>query len=151
MDLTKFATLSSLFALLMVVSAKILIPMNGELISIQLFFVVLAGLVGGNMIGLTAQLIYMMFGFFVPVFYNNEMAQKIRQIKVPVIGLQMDVAKYPDFLAIKLYEDNFIQFTGNKKEMVIDYLQKVKKVIESYGVRCELEGVPSQNVLGKGI
>ena len=33
MDLTKFATLSSLFALLMVVSAKILIPMNDEFIS----------------------------------------------------------------------------------------------------------------------
>jgi hypothetical protein len=63
----------------------------------------------------------------------------------------MDIVKYPEFLCLRLYEDNFIQFTGNKKEMVIDYLQKVKKVIESYGVRCELEGVPSQNVLGKGI
>ncbi len=82
-----------------------------------------------------------------PVFYNNEMAQKIRQIKVPVIGLQMDVAKYPDFLAIKLYEDNFILFEGIKKEMVIDYVDKVKKVIESYGVRCELIGVPSERVL----
>ena len=82
MDLTKFATLSSLFALLMVVSAKILIPMNGELISIQLFFVVLAGLVGGNMIGLTAQLIYMMFGFFVPIFYNNELSKNIQNFVV---------------------------------------------------------------------
>ncbi len=82
-----------------------------------------------------------------PVFYNNEMAQKIKQIKVPVIGLQMDIAKYPDFLAIKLYEDNFIFFEGIKKEMVIDYVDKVKKVIESYGVRCELIGVPSERVL----
>ena len=94
MELTKFATLSSLFALLMVVSAKILIPMNGELISIQLFFVVLAGLVGGNMIGLTAQLIYLMFGFFVPVFYNNELAMvyftqpdHLFQLLYPLIAL----------------------------------------------------------------
>lgn len=62
----------------------------------------------------------------------------------------MDIVKYPDFLCLRLYEDNFIQFTGNKKEMVIDYLQKLK-IIESYGVRCELEGVPSRNVIGKGI
>jgi hypothetical protein len=47
-------------------------------------------------------------------------------------------------------------FTFNKNKKVInqhwgnEYLW-VKKVIESYGVRCELEGVPSQNVLGKGI
>jgi hypothetical protein len=35
--------------------------------------------------------------------------------------------------------------------MVVDYLQRVKKLIESYGVRCELEGVPSQRVLGQGL
>ena len=94
MELTKFATLSSLFALLLVVSAKILIPMNGELISIQLFFVVLAGLVGGSMIGLTAQLIYIMFGFFVPIFYNNELAviyfthpHHLFQLLYPLIAL----------------------------------------------------------------
>jgi hypothetical protein len=46
-----------------------------------------------------------------------------------------------------LYEDNFILFDGVKKEMVIDYVGRVKKVIESYGVRCELIGVPSERVL----
>ena len=61
--------------------------------------------------------------------------------------LLMDVVKYPDFLALRLYEDNFLQFEGTKKEMVIDYVSKVKKLIESYGVRCELEGVPSARVL----
>lgn len=81
-----------------------------------------------------------------PVFYTEEMKKAIRQIKKPNM-LLMDIAKYPDFLAIRLYEDNFIQFDGIKKEIVIDYVNKVKKVIESYGVRCELEGVPSGNIL----
>ena len=61
--------------------------------------------------------------------------------------LLMDVAMYPDFLALRLYEDNFLQFDGSKKEEVIDYVSKVKKLIESYGVRCELEGIPSGRVL----
>lgn len=78
-----------------------------------------------------------------PVFYNEEMKKKIREIKSPTMNLLMDIVQYPDFLAIRLYEDNFIQFDGVKKEMVIDYITKVKKVIESFGVRCELEGVPS--------
>ena len=82
-----------------------------------------------------------------PVFYTKEMAKAVRGIKKPVNNLQMDIVKYPDFLALRLYEDNFIQFTGIKKEMVIDYVDKVKKLIESYGVRCELEGVPSERVL----
>jgi hypothetical protein len=59
----------------------------------------------------------------------------------------MDIVMYPDFLALRLYEDNFLQFDGIKKEMVIDYVGKVKKLIESYGVRCELEGKPSERVL----
>lgn len=81
-----------------------------------------------------------------PVFYNDEMKKKIREIRQPML-LMMDIAMYPDFLAIRLYEDNFLQFDGSKKEEVISYVDKVKKVIESFGVRCELEGVPSARVL----
>jgi hypothetical protein len=82
-----------------------------------------------------------------PVFYTEEMRRKVKEIKNPVFGLMMDIVMYPDFLAIRLYEDNFIQFDGTKKEMVIDYIGRVKKLIESYGVRCELEGSPSERVL----
>lgn len=82
-----------------------------------------------------------------PVFYTPEMAKAIRSITKPSNKLMMDIVKYPEFLALRLYEDNFIQFEGLKKEMVIDYVSKIKKLIESYGVRCELEGVPSEKVL----
>jgi hypothetical protein len=61
--------------------------------------------------------------------------------------LLMDIVIYPDFLALRLYEDNFLQFEGTKKEMVIDYVGKIKRLLESYGVRCELEGKPSERVL----
>ncbi len=82
-----------------------------------------------------------------PVFYTDEMRKRVREIPKPTYDLLMDVVMYPDFLALRLYEDNFLQFDGNKKEMVIDYVSKVKKLIESYGVRCELEGAPSERVL----
>jgi hypothetical protein len=82
-----------------------------------------------------------------PVFYTKEMAQKIREINKPVHDLQMDIVKYPEFLAIRLYEDNFIQYHGTKKEMVIDYIDKVKRTLESFGVRCVLEGKPSERIL----
>jgi len=81
-----------------------------------------------------------------PVFYNDEMKKRVREIPKPML-LLMDIAMYPDFLTVRLYEDNFVQFDGIEKEKVIDYVTKVKKLIESYGVRCELEGVPSERVL----
>ena len=82
-----------------------------------------------------------------PVFYNKEMAKKARQIRKDLPELELDIVQYPDFLAIRLYEDNFIQFSGIKKEIVIDCVDKIKKMIESYGVRCELEGKPSEKLL----
>jgi hypothetical protein len=81
-----------------------------------------------------------------PVFYTAEMKKRVHEIKKPML-LMMDVVQYPDFLALRLYEDNFVQFDGIKKEEAISYVDKVKKLIESYGVRCELEGVPSERVL----
>jgi hypothetical protein len=82
-----------------------------------------------------------------PVFYTPEMAKAIRSVIKPVTNLQMDIVKYPEFLALRLYEDNFIQYDGIKKEMVIEYVSKIKNLLESYGVRCELEGVPSEKIL----
>jgi hypothetical protein len=81
-----------------------------------------------------------------PVFYTEEMKKAVHQVKKPAM-LLMDIVMYPDFLALRLYEDNFLQFDGTKKEMVIDYVTKVKRLLESYGVRCELEGRPSDRVL----
>ena len=37
-----------------------------------------------------------------PVFYTKEMAKKVRELKQPVHGLQMDIVKFPEFLAIRL-------------------------------------------------
>jgi hypothetical protein len=76
-----------------------------------------------------------------PVFYNADMKKKLRELNKPMF-LLMDVVQYPEFLALRLYEDNFIQFDGIEKERVIDYVSKAKKLLESYGVRVELEGKP---------
>lgn len=77
-----------------------------------------------------------------PVFYNKQMAAKIRELKKPAHNLQMDIVKYPEFLAIRLYEDNFAQYDGSIRMQVIEYVEMVKNILESYGVRVELEGKP---------
>jgi biotin transporter BioY len=135
----------------MVVSAKILIPMNGELISIQLFFVVLAGLVGGNMIGLTAQLIYIMFGFFVPVFYNNELAavffthpNHLFQLLCPLIalaigsyisiykGLWLSISHSFLIILIAILVFILMYFGLTDKLALSNYLQKNTAMLISY-------------------
>lgn len=82
-----------------------------------------------------------------PVFYTKEMAKKVRELKSPANNLKMDIVKYPEFIAIRLYEKNFAQYDGSLKIRVIEYVEMVKNIIESYGVRCELEGVPDGRTL----
>jgi hypothetical protein len=77
-----------------------------------------------------------------PVFYNQEMAKKIKALPKPVRGCEMDIVKYPEFLALRLYEDNFSQFDGSNRMKIIEYVEMVKNIVESFGVRCELEGKP---------
>ena len=79
-----------------------------------------------------------------PVFYSKEMALKLRELKKPAHNLQLDIVKYPEFLAIRLYEDNFKQYDGSLKLQIIEYIENVKNIIESFGVRCELEGAPGE-------
>lgn len=75
-----------------------------------------------------------------PVFYTKEMAKRVRELKCPVPDLKMDIVKYPEFLAIRLYESNFAKYDGSHRVKVIEYIEMIKNTIESYGVRCELEG-----------
>jgi hypothetical protein len=42
------------------------------------------------------------------IFYNVEMAKKIREIKKPVKNLKLDVRARPNYLALTIYEENIM-------------------------------------------
>jgi hypothetical protein len=75
------------------------------------------------------------------IFYNVEMAKAIRKIKKPVKSLQLDIKAMPDWIALVVYEENIMQYEIDKRADIMEYLILCKNLIESYGVRCEIEGV----------
>lgn len=76
------------------------------------------------------------------VQYTKQMANDVRKIKKPFPDLIIDIIKYPEFLTIRMYEDNIMKRDINDRVLITDYIGMVRKIIESYGVRCEFEGVP---------
>ena len=76
------------------------------------------------------------------VFYTKQMAGAVRQVKKPFPGILIDIVEYPEFLTIRMYEDNIMSYDINQRVVITDYITLVRKVIESFGVRCEFEGVP---------
>lgn len=74
------------------------------------------------------------------IFYNIEMARKLRQIKKPVKNLVVDVMARPNYLALVVYEENIMQYEIDQRADIMEYLLVARDMIQSYGVRCELEG-----------
>lgn len=69
------------------------------------------------------------------------MARKLRDIKRPVKDLKLDIKAMPEWLALVVYEENVMQYDETRRGDILEYLVICKNLIESYGVRCEIEGV----------
>ena len=74
------------------------------------------------------------------IFYNYDMAKAVRKIKKPYKDLIVDVKARPNYLALTIYEDNIMQYEVDQRVNIMEYLMMMRSVIQSYGVRCELEG-----------
>lgn len=72
--------------------------------------------------------------------YTKQVAQDIRRIQRPC-EFAMDVVAYPDFLSLRVKEEEIMSMNDIKQLQVMEYLQKIRALIESYGIRCELEGL----------
>ena len=75
------------------------------------------------------------------IFYNIEMAKKLREIKKPVKDLLLDVRARPNYLALTVYEENIMQYEIDKRIHIMEYLNSCRDLIMSYGVPCEIEGI----------
>lgn len=81
----------------------------------------------------------------VKISYTVEMAKKIREIKVPVRHLKMDIRARPNYLALTVYEDNIMEYNESQRMQIMEYLLMVRQLIMSYGTPCELEGIKHSN------
>lgn len=77
----------------------------------------------------------------VKISYTTEMAKKIRELKVPVKGLIVDIRARPNYLALTVYESNIMEYNESQREQVMQHLLLVRKLIQSYGTPCEIEGM----------
>ena len=73
--------------------------------------------------------------------YTVEMAKKIREVKVPVKGLKLDIRSRPNYLALTVYEENVMEYNESQRMQLMEYLLLVRNLIISYGTPCELEGI----------
>jgi len=69
------------------------------------------------------------------------MAKKVRDIKVPVKNLILDIRARPNYLALTVYESNIMEYNESQRMAIMEYLLLVRQLIQSFGTPCELEGM----------
>jgi hypothetical protein len=77
----------------------------------------------------------------VKISYTVDMAKKIRDIKVPVKGLILDIRARPNYLALTVYESNIMEYNESQRMQLMEYLLMIRNLITSYGTPCEIEGM----------
>jgi len=75
------------------------------------------------------------------ITYTVEMAKKVRDIKVPVKNLILDIRARPNYLALTVYESNIMEYNESQRMAIMEYLLLVRQLIQSFGTPCELEGM----------
>jgi hypothetical protein len=75
----------------------------------------------------------------VQVLYDD-IAKAIRQLKPPVKKLTVDIVTHPDFLSLRIYEDEVMEYEINQRADIMQYLLLMREIVQSFGVRCEIDG-----------
>lgn len=75
----------------------------------------------------------------VNVLYDD-IAKAIRQVKPPVKNLIVDIVTHPDYLSLRVYEEQVMEYEIDQRADIMQYLLLVRDVVQAFGVRCEIDG-----------
>jgi hypothetical protein len=75
--------------------------------------------------------------------YTAQMRREIKEIPVPH-DFVMDIVEYdfyPPYIALRFYESHWRHLSEKQRARCALYMDKVKKIIEAYGVNVTLDPV----------
>jgi hypothetical protein len=75
--------------------------------------------------------------------YNAKISQAVKSIPVPH-DFQVDVVEYdfvPPYVGLRFYESHWRHFSDKERLKCIEYLDKVKRLIEGYGINVTIDPV----------
>jgi hypothetical protein len=66
--------------------------------------------------------------------YTKDMLVVLKSIKPPYPGLAIDFVEYPNYLSIRIYENQILSLPEGHQVSVLEYLHKLRSTILSFGV-----------------
>lgn len=67
--------------------------------------------------------------------FTKEMRVAVKALKPPYPGLAFDLVEFPDYLAIRIYENQIMALPEGHKVSVMEYLHQMRNVLLSLGAK----------------
>jgi hypothetical protein len=77
------------------------------------------------------------------MIYTQKIKEEVHSIPVPS-DFVMDIVEYdftPPYIALRFYESHWRHMNDGERLKCIDYMSRVKKVIQSHGINVTLDPV----------
>jgi len=72
--------------------------------------------------------------------YTSNMKKAVQSIKPPK-DFQIDIVDYDQFLTIQFYESHWRHMSDPERFRCINYMTKIKKMLESFGAQVALDPI----------
>lgn len=72
----------------------------------------------------------------------DPLVYKILKDNKPPYNIIVDLVEMPNFLALRIYENEIMALSNEKQMIVLEYLFKLKDIVHKFGYKCDFQGVP---------
>jgi len=67
--------------------------------------------------------------------FTKDMMVAVKALKPPYPGLAFDLVEFPDYLAIRIYENQIMALPEGHKVSVMEYLHQMRNILLSLGAK----------------
>jgi hypothetical protein len=72
----------------------------------------------------------------------DKLLYKMLKEHKPPYNIVVDVIEMPDHIALRVYENEIMAFSEDKRIMIMEYLIKLREVVHKFGMKCDFQGRP---------
>jgi hypothetical protein len=83
------------------------------------------------------------FNYGVKMIYTPQIKKEVKSVPVPS-NFVMDIVEYdfkPPYIALRFYESHWRHMSDKERVRCVQYMSKIKKIIESYKINVTLDPV----------
>lgn len=70
----------------------------------------------------------------------DPLVYKILKDNKPPYNIVVDLVEMPNFIALRVYENEVMSLSNEKQMIVMEYLIKLKGIVEQFGYTCDIQG-----------